>query len=553
MTEPNEPTVDNQADTPKIENAQPETAQPIPDQSEQAQSEQAPIEAAQTETPQPAAPQPASPPAASTPDAPKPASKPSIKIGSQRDDDNPSKAKAATPVERFAAAEAAEIAASAEASSATSTETSLDQAAKPTDEKNEGTSFPPPRIQRVSADLQKEIDDALGDVSLDDLMSGTSSTQSASSTEIELDSRYQGTVVKVHRDSIFFSLGANHEGIASTKQFDEIPEVGTQMEVVPFKFLADEGLFELGVPGGSVSVADWSDLQEGVVVEVLITGSNKGGLECEVNKIRGFMPAGQVSLFRIDDFEQFIGQKLLSVVTEANPDRRNLVVSHRAVLEREKQELKEKTLAELEVGQTREGTVTKLMDFGAFVDIGGVDGLLHISQLSWDRINHPSEVLEAGQGLKVRIEKIQDGRISLAYRDMLTNPWDMAERNYATGTIVKGTVSKIMEFGAFVKLEPGIEGLVHISELAHHRVFRVTNVVNVGDEVEVKVLSIDRNDQKISLSIKAAQAAAPDLSKVEEPTELDDAPRESIVKGDNKPLKGGLGKSSGGEAFGLNW
>ena len=153
-------------------------------------------------------------------------------------------------------------------------------------------------------------------------------------------------------------------------------------------------------------MGDWSEVSEGMIVEARVTGHNKGGLECEVNRLRGFIPASQISLYRVEDLAQFVGQKFACVITEANPDKGNLVLSRRAVLEREKAEAKTKLLAELEVGQVREGIVRSLQEFGAFVDLGGVDGLIHISQLSWDRIRHASEVLELGQKVKVKIQKI---------------------------------------------------------------------------------------------------------------------------------------------------
>ena len=177
---------------------------------------------------------------------------------------------------------------------------------------------------------------------------------------------------------------------------------------------------------------------------------------------------GQVSVYRVENPEELVGQRLACVVTEASRERRNLVLSHRAVMERERNENREKLLAELAPGQIREGIVRSLKDFGAFVDLGGVDGLVHISQLSWDRVHHPSEVLEVGQKVKVRIEKLDKdtGKLSLSYREVGANPWQNVGSKYPVGTRVTGTVSRLMDFGAFVKLEPGVEGLIHISELA---------------------------------------------------------------------------------------
>lgn len=402
------------------------------------------------------------------------------------------------------------------------------------------------------ADLESEIAAAMGE-SVDDLLAG----QIAAGDEqprIEVEDRFVATVAKVHRDFVLFELPGQQNGIIPLKQFDELPEVGAQMEVVVSGFLPSEQLYELLVPGASVSVADWSDLAEGVVVEAKITGHNKGGLECEVNRIRGFIPASQVSLYRIEDFSTFVDETLTCVVTEANEERRNLVLSRRAILEREREEAKQKTLAELEVGQTREGIVTRLQKFGAFVDLGGVDGLIHISQLSWDNIRDPSEVVEEGQKVKVRIDKIDPttGKIGLSYRDLMHHPWEGIETKYPVGAVVTGTVSKLMDFGAFVKLESGIEGLVHISELSNKRVNRVSHVVEEGQRVEVKVLSVDAEAQRISLSMKQTQGTVEGEQDsggdaTEEP-EIRHMPKTPV-----KSLKGGVGRPSGGEQFGLKW
>lgn len=413
------------------------------------------------------------------------------------------------------------------------------------------------RARRLATELTDEINDALGGMSLQELMEGSSSSPSGNVQEIELDQRYQATVIKIDRESAFFNLGVQNEGIASLKQFGEnVPEIGQRMEVVPTRFNRDENLYELVVPGASVEVQDWSDLSEGVVVEAKITGHNKGGLECEVNRIRGFIPISQISLYRVDDLEPYVGQALQCVVTEANPDRRNLVLSHRAVLEREKQEAREELMQQLEVGQIREGVVRRIQDFGAFVDIGGVDGLIHISQLSWDRVAHPSEVVEEGQNVRVRIEKIDSasGKIGLSYRDLLEHPWEDIDSKFPVGAVIEGVVSKIMQFGAFVRIASGVEGLVHISELAHHRVQRVSSVVQEGKPVQVKVLAVDPQGQKMSLSIKAVHAAA-EADVQTDTTEDDDAADSPPPKRrlSDESLKGGLGRDSGGEQFGLKW
>ena len=415
--------------------------------------------------------------------------------------------------------------------------------------------FPPPRLSAISDDLQDEIDAAIGDVSLDELLDAQPA-ELASEDSLAVESRCRATVVKVHRDLVFCSLNGPYEGVASVKQFAEAPAPGTQLDVVVSGYSAEEGLYELTVPGAAVDVGDWSDLVEGLVVEARITGHNKGGLECEVNHIRGFIPASQVSLYRIEDLSQFVEQRLPCVVAEADPQRRNLVLSHRAVLEREKEAAREKLLAELEVGQVREGIVSNVRDFGAFVDLGGVDGLVHVSQLSWDRVGHPSEVLEVGQQIQVKIDKLDKdaGKISLSYRELLENPWTDVETKFSTGSIVSGIVSKIMDFGAFVRLAAGVEGLIHVSELAHQHVARVAQIVSEGQEVQVKVLSVDAENQRISLSLKAVQAPpSADASVDQTESESQDDASEAMParrSGPQKPLKGGFDRRTGGEDLG---
>ena len=404
---------------------------------------------------------------------------------------------------------------------------------------------------KLPVELELEVEMALGGMSLDEVLDPAAD---ASLADLEPDTKLQGRVASIHRDNVFVDLGRRNQGVLSLRQFAERPEPGAVVDVVVHRFDADEGLYQLTMVGGAVDVADWSQLAEGVLVQARITGHNKGGLECEVNHIRGFIPAGQVSLYRIEDFAPLVGETMVCLVTEANPDRRNLVLSRRAVLEREKEEAKTKMMAELAEGQVREGTVRSLQDYGAFVDLGGVDGLLHVSQLSWQRVKHPSEVLTVGQPIKVKIKKIdhETGKISLAFRDLTENPWTTASQKYPVTSTHEGTVTKIMDFGAFVELEPVIEGLVHISELSHGRVWRASDVVSVGQEVEVKVLSVDTEQQRISLSMKALLARPEPAKKEKSETETPEpeAPAAPLpqFKG---TLKGGTGRSSGGEQFGL--
>ncbi len=416
------------------------------------------------------------------------------------------------------------------------------------------------RRRALLPELEDEFAQALADAPLDDLLMGRGAA--APEAALEPDSRVRGRVLAVRRDQVFIDLGSREQGVVPLAQFAAAPELGAFIDVQVQRLQAEEGLYELVIPGSAVSVENWSDLQPGAVVEARITGHNTGGLECEVNHIRGFIPVSHIALYRVEDLAQFVGQSWPCLVMEANAERRKLVLSRRAVLERERQNAKQKMLESLRPGDIREGVVRKLMDFGAFVELDpAVDGLIHISQLAWFRVSHPSEILSEGQRVEVRIEKVDPvtGKISLGYRELQQSPWSQAAEKYPPHTVVRGRVAKTMEFGAFVALEPGVEGLVHISELSHKRVWRTTDVVTEGQEVEVLVLSCDAEAQRISLSMKALlPAPKPKAAEGEEgapaaesePAAASAKPRSS---GPQKPLRGGLGRGSGGAAFGLKW
>ena len=472
-----------------------------------------------------------------------------ILIGSQRRGDEAADAKArpVTPAAPFVATPSA-------TTSATAPD---DRATSPQAARNQRQHYPPPNIRdQLSPELEQEYMAALGDLSLDALMSEGAGSETA--IELAPETRVTGRVAKIHRDDVFIDLPGHNQGVVPLRQFENTPpNLGDEVELIVVRFDAEEGLVELARPTAAIEVGNWSEVSEGQIIEVTVTGANKGGLECQVAGIRGFIPMGQVSIYRVENPEELVGQRLACVVMEANHDRGNLVLSHRAVMERERNELREKLMAELAPGQLREGIVRSLKDFGAFVDLGGIDGLVHISQLSWDRVKHPSEVLEVGQKVKVRIEKFDKdtGKVSLSYREVGANPWQGVETKYPVGLRAKGTVSRLMDFGAFVKLEPGVEGLIHISELGHGRVIRARDVVSEGQEVEVKVLSVDPEKQRIGLSLKAllTPPERPGQQKVADedlplPADAPKTPRKQ-----HQELKGGTGGPSGGEKFGLNW
>ncbi len=412
-------------------------------------------------------------------------------------------------------------------------------------------------------DLEKEYAEALGDLAVEELIQETSAKVKVG--QLEPESRHVGKVLAVRGENVFVELGLREQGVVPLRSFREPPEVGQSVEVRVVRFVPDEGIYELVLPAAAADVADWADLSEGMIVEARVTGVNQGGLECEVNRIRGFIPISQIDIFRVEKPEEYVGQVFTCVVLEADAQRKNLVLSRRAILEREREQAQRLLWDSLEPGQVREGVVRKLMDFGAFIDLGGVDGLLHVSQLAWGRVKHPSEILREGQTVRVRIDKVdrENRRISLGYRDLISNPWEDAEKKYVPNSVWRGTVTRLMDFGAFVELEPGVEGLVHISELALKRVSRVSDVVKEGDVVDVMVLSFDPQERRISLSIRAAlklkeaqvqeQAQTAEMGTPAETAAPEPPPAPPKKRKPTGPLKGGLGSGPSGGLFGLKW
>jgi small subunit ribosomal protein S1 len=241
------------------------------------------------------------------------------------------------------------------------------------------------------------------------------------------------------------------------------------------------------------------------VIEVV-----KGGLILDLG-VRGFLPASLVDIRRVQDLDEFLGQELLCKVIELNRSRNNVVLSRRAVLEEERKEQRQQILDRLEPGQVVDGQISNIVDFGAFVDLDGMDGLIHISELSWSHVNHPSEVLEIGQTVKVKVLDIDRDRqrISLGLKQTQTDPWQQVLDSYGEGDVVQGRVTKVVTFGAFVEILPGVEGLVHISELAQHHVENPREVVSQGDLVNVKIIEVDAERRRLSLSLKRIEDGDP--------------------------------------------
>jgi small subunit ribosomal protein S1 len=367
----------------------------------------------------------------------------------------------------------------------------------------------------VDTDLDKEINDALGGLSLEQIeaqnaASAPAPTQdSAAAADAARQGVRRGRIVNIRKGDVLVDLGGKSQGIISELQFDdEPPVVGKEYDFTVERYDPAEGLVVLSrrMAGAVQHTVNWENIEVGTLVEGTVTGMNKGGLELQIKGMRAFMPAGQVNLFFEKDISVYLGQKLVVEVTQADALTHNLVVSRRNVLEKEKEEAKKKLLEEIQEGDNRRGTVRSVTDFGAFVDLGGADGLVHVSEMSYKRIRHPSEVVKVGDQVDVKILKAdkQTGKLSLSMRQAQPDPWaDLANR-YPQGTGVNGKVARVENFGAFVELEEGIEGLLPVSEMSWQRIRSPKDVVKPGDNLRLVVIAIDPSQRKLTFSLKQA-------------------------------------------------
>jgi small subunit ribosomal protein S1 len=406
----------------------------------------------------------------------------------------------------------------------------------------------PPRTKvELGEDTEREIEEALKQLEGQDLLqpSPRAKLPPRRDDEAPKDNRKRGRVIAIQGADIIVDMGGKSEGVVAAEQFPEgPPPVGSALDVLIERYDANEGVLILRRPGAAQE-PDWSSIAEGMIVEGRVKAANKGGLELDLSGIRAFMPASQIDLVRVPDLEVIVGQTLRCQVTEVKRSEKNVLLSRRALLEAEREVAREETWKSLAEGQVRTGTVSNVKDFGAFIDLGGVDGLLPVREMSWVHVKDPNEVVRVGQQLQVKILKIdRDSRkLTLGLKQLQQSPWETLEQRGPVGTTLTGKVTKLMDFGAFVEIEPGIEGLIHISELAHQRVRRVRDVVQEGQSVEVKILKIDREQRRIGLSLKATQPNPADAPPPEEP-EVEEAPPPPKPP-PKVPLKGGLGGTSG--------
>ena len=356
----------------------------------------------------------------------------------------------------------------------------------------------------LDAALQRELDDALGDMSIEDLLDAEQAPrQPIDKTPIGVRT---GTVIAIQGDDIFVDFGSKSQGILPAAQFadEPLPEIGGSVEVTIEGYDETEGLMILSREG-AVLAATWDTLEKGQIVEAFVTGSNKGGLELKFNGIEAFMPVSMIDMNRTEDMAPFVNQKLKCEVLEIDYSRESVTLSRRAVLEKEAAAAREKTLAELAEGQIVQGVVRSIMPYGAFVDIGGVDGLLHISDMSHRRIEDPKEIVTDGQQVEVMILKMdaESDRISLGLKQALPDPWEGAEVRWPVDEVITGRVTRLADFGAFVELAEGVEGLIPISEMSfERRIKHPSDVLEEGQTTKVRVMNVDVAQKRISLSLK---------------------------------------------------
>ncbi|HWV26651.1 MAG TPA: 30S ribosomal protein S1, partial [Aeromicrobium sp.] len=325
-----------------------------------------------------------------------------------------------------------------------------------------------------------------------------------------------GVIVKVDRDEVLLDIGYKTEGVIPSRELsikhdvdpNDVVALGDAVEALVLQKEDKEGRLILSKKRAQYERA-WGDIEkikaedgvvEGTVIEVV-----KGGLIMDIG-LRGFLPASLVEMRRVRDLDPYIGQKLEAKIIELDKNRNNVVLSRRAWLEQTQSAVRQNFLTELQKGQVRKGVISSIVNFGAFVDLGGVDGLVHVSELSWKHIDHPNEVVQVGDEVTVEVLDVDldRERVSLSLKATQEDPWQHFARTHQIGQIVPGKATKLVPFGAFVRVEEGIEGLVHISELAQRHVELPEQVVNVGVETFVKVIDIDLERRRISLSLKQA-------------------------------------------------
>ncbi len=388
----------------------------------------------------------------------------------------------------------------------------------------------------INAALNAEIESALGGMTMEEILSATNTprpvTRAAALNPIRRTSSGRqlrtGRVMEVRGKDVLVEFGPKSQGVCPLSHFETPPPSGEQMEFVVERLDPFEGVLILAREG-MITKAQWGDLKVGQIVEARCVGMNPGGLDMEVAHHHAFMPAAQVDLRHVEDISVYLGQKMECEIVELRRNRERMLLSRRRVLEKERHEKRGVLLASIELGSHRTVTIVSLQPFGAFADLGGVDGLIPMSELAHGNLKQASDAVAVGDVVEVKVIRVDlnsvPPRLTLSRRQVMADPVVTALNEIQVGATVTGTVRSVMEFGAFIELSPGVEGLVHISEISHERVFSPSQALKVGEVVQAKVLNLDQARRRISLSIKA----------------LKDAPREAPKDGAGRPGGGGGG------------
>ncbi len=323
----------------------------------------------------------------------------------------------------------------------------------------------------------------------------------------------KGRILEIRPREVLVDIGYKSEGIISSSEFDDMEnlEVGDEVDVLLERLENDEGMVVLSKEKAAYR-QNWNKIQSVFEDDGLIKGKVKsvvkGGLMVNIG-VEAFLPASQIDIVPPKDLQQFVGNTYDFKIVKINDDRRNVVLSRRELIEQERSEKRQKFLESVKVGDRVNGTVKNLTDFGAFIDLDGMDGLLHITDMTWGRLGHPSELVKVGQQLEVVVLDInkEKERVSLGLKQTQKNPWDQIEERFPAGQRVKGKITNLVPYGAFVELEEGVEGLIHVSELSWtKRIMRPSDILSVGQEVEAVVLGVNKEEQKISLGLRQLEA-----------------------------------------------
>lgn len=358
--------------------------------------------------------------------------------------------------------------------------------------------------------------------------------------EVNVGDVVTGEILAVDNDSqLMVGIdGAGVEGVIPSKEVSATMEsnptdkykVGDTVKVVVVSKIGDDkegGSYLLSIRRLE-ALKVWDEIKEkadkGENITVKVTRPVRGGLVVNADGVRGFIPASMITDHFVSDLNQYKGAELEVKIIEVVPEDNRLILSHRAVAEKDRKEARKKIMGSLKVGDIVEGKVARLTNFGAFVDLGGIDGLVHVSEISYDHVSKPSDILKVGEDVKVKVLAIEPerNRISLSIKQLQPGPWDDIEEKAAVGSILDGTVKRLVDFGAFVEVLPGVEGLVHISQISHKHIDKPSDVLKSGEKIQVKVLSVDPEEHRLALSMKALEEAPKEENKKAPKKNVDD-------------------------------